>query len=399
MAIFNYTALDNDGKSIKGLQEAENQQHAKQLLRDQSLLVTSLSPATQASSNKWFVHHISAKNLSLYTQQLAMMLRSGLPVDSCLSILVDQSGHPKDKLIWTSIKSSVNEGVGLSQAMQDFPGSFPNFLTASVASGEQSGRLDAVLINVSDTLIKKHKFSQQVGNALVYPVVVTLVALSVIVALLTFVVPQIVSVFTQLDKELPVLTVGLIATSDFIRAHIESFLIFIVGAWLVLKWMKKTDNKKRHLDKLWLKVPIAKNLIKEIEAIKFMRTLSTLLGGGVVMVEAINHSLASLDNLILKDKMRLANEKINEGKSVAVSLESVALFNPMSLQLIHLGENTGELDITLAKTTDMLEENLNQRINTALSLFEPALILIMGGLVLVIVLAILLPIFDLNQAL
>ena len=399
MAVFKYIALDEEGKSIKGLQEAENQKHARQLLRDQALIVTSLVSTTKPTKQKWFVRNITTKALSLYVQQLAMMLRSGLPIEFALSILVDQTQHPKDKIIWTTIKSAVNEGIELSESMKEFPQSFPNFLIASVASGEHSGRLDAVLTNVSETLIKKNKFSSQVGNALIYPVVISFVAFSVIVALLTFVMPQIIDVFTQLDKELPDLTIALIAISDFIRLYINQFIIIFIAFIIIIKWVKRTNKRRRYWDKLWLKIPLISGISREIEAIKFMRTLSTLLEGGVVMVEAINHSLASLDNIIIQERMIAANQKINEGKSVSVSFESVKLFNSMSLQLIHLGETTGELDQTLKKTTDMLEENLTQRINTALSLFEPALILVMGILVLIIVLAILLPIFDLNQAL
>lgn len=397
MPIYQYTALDAKGKTISGIQEAESQKHAKQSLANQALVLTKLNLVSAQKKQSWFVSNIGQKELSLYVQQLAMMLRAGMPIESALSILTEQIEQPRHKIIWSSIRSSVNEGISLSKAMEDFPQSFPNFLIASIASGEQSGRLDTVLGKTSDTLIRKHQFSSKIKHALVYPMVVSFVAFSVIVALLTFVVPQIIDVFSQLGKNLPDLTLGLIAVSDFTKNNIELFLVLFVSFYGFVIWLKRTKMRKRYWDKFWLSIPITRKFIKEVESIKFMRTLSTLLEGGVVMVDAIGYALASLDNIVIADKMQIAKDKIREGKGIADSFKHTGLFNPMSLQLIQLGEATGEIDNTLTKTTDMLEENFGQKINTSLSLFEPILILVMGVLVLIIVLAILLPIFDLND--
>lgn len=398
MAVFKYRALDVDGNTKKGIQEAENERHARDELRGVNLTVIELTKVTNISNNKsLFSMSISIKDLAAYINQLAVMVRAGLPIDSALAVLVEQSVSKRHKIIWSAIKSSVAEGVSLSGSMLKFPSIFPSFLIAGVASGEHSGRLGEVLVNIADALIKKNKFITKVTAAMAYPIVVTLVALSVIVVLLTFVVPQIVEVFSQLEKDLPPLTTGLIIVSEFVGNYLHLFIVFAISLFIAVKLIKNNNSSKKYWDKFWLKTPFFKNMIKEIEAIKFMRTISTLLGGGVVMVDAIYYSLASLNNTALITKMEAAKNEIKEGKSVFLAFEGVNLFDSISLQLVNLGEVTGNMDKSLTDIANMLEDNFNQKINSYLAIFEPLLILIMGGLVLLIVLAILLPIFDLNQ--
>ena len=399
MPVFKYKALTQDGKTVKGIQEAENERHARSELRAINLIATNLTKVKTGSSNKkkLFTIGISAKNLSDYIRQLALMISSGLDVEASLAVLIDKSNNKKGKIIWTAVKSSINEGVSLSDAMLNFPDSFPNFIIAAVKSGEQSGKLGEVLTNISNDLIKSNKFIASVTNAIIYPIIVTLVAFSVIVVLLTFVVPQIVEVFSQLDEDLPVLTIGLIAVSDFVANYIDVFLFVILFAFIFIKWLKSNNVSKKYWDKFWLKIPITKNFIKEVNAIRFMRTMATLTTGSVVMIDAIHYASSSVNNLALVDKIQLAKDNIKEGKSVFLSFSNTNIFDTVSLQLINLGEITGKMDKSLTDIANMLEDDFNERINRYLSVFEPLLILIMGVLVLIIVLAILLPIFDLNQ--
>ncbi len=398
MAIFKYKALDASGKKVSGLQEAENQRHARQELRNINLITVSLSKVDDTKNTKsLFTKNIKSKNLVTYIKQLSVMINSGLPIESALSVIIQQNNNKHDKIIWSSIKSSVNEGVSLSNSMLNFAGSFPNFLIAGVASGEKSGKLGEVLANISITIERKNKFISSISNAVIYPVIVSIVALSVIVVLLTFVVPQIVSVFGQLDKELPALTIGLISVSNFFSSYLDYLLLGLVVFAVFIKWFKNNTATRKYWDSFWLFLPFFNSLIKEVESIKFIRTMATLLSGGVVVVEAIHYSINSLNNSVIATRMLESKNSIKEGKSIINSFEKVKLFNPMSLQLIHLGEVTGTIDKALTDIADMLEDNFNQRINRYLAMFEPLLILVMGGVVLVIVLAILLPIFELNQ--
>ncbi len=398
MAIFKYKALDASGKKINGFQEAENQRHARQELRNINLITVSLNRVDDAKNKKsLFTKRIKSKNLIIYIRQLSVMINSGLPIESALSVIIQQNTNKHDKIILSSIKSSVNEGISLSNSMLNFADSFPNFLIAGIASGEKSGKLGEVLENIATTIEKKNKFVSSISNAIIYPVIVSIVAVSVIVVLLTFVVPQIVSVFGQLDKELPGLTTGLISVSNFFGAYLDYLLLGFVILAIFIKWFKNNSITRKYWDSFWLSVPFFSNLIKEVESIKFIRTMATLLSGGVVVVEAIHYSINSLNNSVIALRMLESKENIKEGKSIINSFEKVKLFTPISLQLIHLGEVTGTIDKSLTDIANMLEDNFNQRVNRYLSMFEPLLILVMGGIVLVIVLAILLPIFELNQ--
>lgn len=397
MPIFKYTALDSKGAIVSGLQEAENQKHVGQILAQQSLIPTSLNPVKQQKKSSFLSHNILPKHLSIYLQQLAMMLNAGLPIESAIEALISQTKQNKHKTIWIAIKTNINEGMSLSKAMAEFPGSFPNFLIANIASGEQSGRLGLVMEKTADTLIKKQRFQSQITQALAYPTVVSLIAITVIAALLAFVVPQIVEVFAQLEKALPPLTIGLISVSEFVQLYTVHFLFVILFVILFIKWIKRSDYRY-YWDLFWSLTPFYA-LIKQIEVIKFTRTMATLLTSGVTMVEAIGHALTGSENLIIQNKIKIAQQKIKEGGDVASIFEKTKLFDPTSLQLVYFGQSTGNLETMFDKIANVLEDHLDQKTKTVLSLFEPLLILVMGGIVLVIVLAIMLPIFDLNQIL
>lgn len=398
MPIFKYSALDQKGNSVQGLQEAESQKHAEQILASQALIPTALKPVKQTTKHTWLTQSISLKHLTFYLQQLAMMLKTGLPIETAIEALVKQTRHVKHQTILMAIKANINEGMSLSKAMAEFPKSFPNFITANVASGEQSGQLGLVLEKTTNTLVKRQRFSTQIQQALAYPLIVTFIAVLVIAALLAFVVPQIVDVFSQLDKALPPLTVGLISVSEFVQNYINHFFVGMLLLFIVVRWIKRNDSRKYYWDKFWISTPLS-SLIKQIEMIQFTRTITTLLSSGVVMVEAMNHALASINNLTVMRKIKVASQKIKEGGNVFDIFEQTKLFDPTSLQLIYFGQTTGNLEQVFEQISDILEDNLDQKTKTLLSLFEPLLILTMGGIVLLIVLAIMLPILNLNQIL
>ena len=398
MPIFKYTALNQQGEVVEGLQEAENQKHATQVLATQALILTGLKSVKQDTKHQWFATHITPKHLSLYLRQLAMMLKTGLPVEMAVDALIQQSSVVKHKTIWSAIKTSINEGVSLSQAMGEFPKSFPALIIANIASGEQSGQLGEVLDKTAQTLTKKQQFQAQIQQALAYPVIVSLIALLVIVALLTFVVPQIIDVFSQLDKTLPPLTVGLISLSNFLKNYLMHLSLVLLAMILGVKWLKSQPNLKYYWDLFWLKMPFS-SLIKNITTIQFTRTITILLGSGVAMVDAIYYSLNSVDNLVIRKRLEVAAKTIKEGSDVFIAFKACHLFDPTSLQLIYFGQTTGQIEQTFAQISDILESELERKTKIFLSIFEPLLILVMGGIVLLIVLAIMLPILGLNEIL
>lgn len=398
MPMFKYTALNQQGQLTTGLQEAESKKHATQILTNQTLILTKLILIKQQTKSSWFAPYINNKHLSIYLQQLAMMLKTDIPVESAIQALSTQTDNIKHKTIWSAIKTNVSEGGSLSQAMRQFPKSFSNLIIANIASGEQSGKLGIVLEKTAENLIKKQQFQSQIQQALAYPIIVSFIAFIIIVGLLTFVVPQIIEVFSQLDKALPPLTNALISLSHWLENYLEYIVISFLFIALGIKWIKKQPNLKYYWDVFWLKTPFSK-LIKYNITIQFTHTMTILLSSGVSMVDAIFHALEGVNNLALKNKLKTSANMIKEGGDVFVAFKSSHLFDPTSLQLIYFGQISGQIEQVFGQISQILEQELDRKIKTFLAIFEPLLILVMGGIVLVIVLAIMLPILGLNEIL
>ena len=401
MGAFEYVALDQSGKESKGLIEGDTPKHVRQLLRERRLLPVAVTEVAQKEARRQasfsFRKGMSAAELAVITRQLASLAQSGLPLEEALLAVGQQNDHPRTKSIVLGVRSKVMEGHTLADGLAEFPQAFPDLYRSTVAAGEQTGHLDVVLDRLADYTEARQQLRQRINNAMVYPIALVLMSIAIISFMLASVVPRIVGIFKNTAGELPLLTRGLIATSDFLRDHWLLIVVFlgaaIYGIWRLLK--QEGPRRKYHL---WLlRMPIAGRLTRGVNTARFTRTLSILAGSGVPILEALKISASVIENLPMRDAVTEASLRVREGASISQSLATSRLFPPMMIHLIASGETGGKLEEMLSRTADYQEREVDGLIATLLGILQPLLIVIMGGVVMTIVLAILLPIFEINN--
>ncbi len=401
MSAYEYRALDARGRETKGLIEGDTPRHARQLLRDRGLSpldVREVAEARQSATSSLFNRggNINSNELALFTRQLATLVRSGLPLDESLTAVSEQSESKRVKRVALGVRASVVEGTSLAQALEQFPNAFPTLFRATVEAGEQSGKLDYILERLADYVERRQQMQSKLMLAAVYPAILTLVAISVVVLLLTYVVPQVVEVFTSIDAKLPALTTGLIALSDFLRDYGIYLLIAIAAGSFLFRRMMLNDAFKRRVHRHILRLPMIGRLVRGANAGRFTRTLGILFGSGVPILDALQIGTQVVSNLPMRDAIESAAIRVREGASLSRSLAASKLFPPITVHLIASGESSGSLDEMLDRAAENQEREVENTVAAVMGVFEPVLILVMGGVVLLIVLAILLPIFDLN---
>lgn len=401
MGAFEYTALDASGRTRKGIMEADTPRQIRQQLREQQWSPLSVVEVQQREARrqrrKWFRRGINATDLALITRQFATLVGSGLPVDEALYAVSQQTEKPRLKSMLLAVRSRVKEGHTLADAFGDFPHIFPDLYRATVAAGEQSGHLDAVLEKLADYAENRQVVQQKGMLALIYPVLVTAVAIAVVTALLAFVVPQVVQVFDSIDQKLPLLTVMLIAISGFIRDYGLWLLAGIVLLAIAAGYLLRRPSPRAAFHRLLLRLPLVGRLVRGMNAARFARTFSIMVVSGVPVLEGLRISAQVVTNLPMRASVEETARNVREGSSLHAALERNGYFPPMTIHLIASGEASGNLELMLERAASNQEREVETLIAAGLGIFEPLLILIMGGVVLVIVLAILLPIFDLNQ--
>jgi general secretion pathway protein F len=407
MAAYEYSALDPRGRQQKGLIEGDTPRQVRQLLRDRGLTPLDIhevserkvrgknasgsAPRTKRSGG------LSGAELSLFTRQLSTLARSGLPLDEALTAVSQQSENKRVQRITLGVRARVIEGNSLAFALAEFPNAFPTLFRATVEAGEQAGKLDSVLARLADYIEGRQALRGKVLLAILYPVILSLVAIGVVIALLTYVVPKVVGVFDSIGQQLPPLTRGLIALSGFLRDKGPYLaIILVVGIVIFLRALKNT-NFRRKKDQFVLRLPLIGRLVRGGNTGRFMRTLGILFGSGVPILDALRIGAQVVDNLPMREAVDVAGKRVREGASVSRALSESKLFPPITMHLIASGESSGKLDEMLDRAADNQERELEVTIAALMGVFEPVLILTMGAIVLVIVLAILLPIFDLNQ--
>lgn len=401
MGAFEYVAFDQSGKESKGLIEGDTAKHVRQILRDRHLLPVQVTEVAQKEARRQrsfsLRSGVSSSELALITRQLASLSQSGLPLEEALLAVAQQNDQPRTKSILLGVRSRVMEGHTLADGLGEFPQAFPELYRATVAAGEQSGHLDVVLERLADYTEARQELRQRISNALIYPIALVAMAVGIISFMLATVVPRIVNVFENNAGELPALTRGLIATSDLLRE--QWLLIIIITAAIVygIWWLLRKDGPKRAWHRTLLRTPITSKLTRGINTARFSRTFSILAGSGVPVLDALKISAEVIENLPMRDAVNEATLRVREGASISKSLAASKLFPPMMIHLIASGETGGRLEEMLARTANYQEREVDGLIATLLGILQPALIVFMGAVVMTIVLAILLPIFEINN--
>jgi len=401
MGAFEYVALDQAGKESKGLIEGDTPKHVRQILRDRHMLPVQVTEVAQKEARRQSTFSLrsgmSTSELALVTRQLASLSQSGLPLEEALLAVAQQNDLPRTKSILLGVRSRVMEGHTLADGLAEFPQAFPELYRATVAAGEQSGHLDVVLERLADYTEARQELRQRVTNAMIYPIALVAMAVAIIGFMLATVVPRIVSVFENSAGELPALTRWLIATSDFIRDH---WLLLIIGIAAVIYgiwWLLQKDGPKRSYHRTLLRLPITSKLTRGINTARFTRTFSILAGSGVPILDALKIAAEVIENLPMRDAVNEAMLRVREGATISRSLATSKLFPPMMIHLIASGETSGKLEDMLSRTANYQEREVDGLIATLLGILQPLLIVLMGAVVMTIVLAILLPIFEINN--
>ncbi len=398
MEAFRYEALDAAGRTVSGVVQADTARQARAQLRAQGLLpsVIDLVRARERARQPW-ARGISSDELSLVTRQLATLLGSGLTMEQSLNALIEEVSAPLTREVLGGVKSEVTAGLSLAGALGSYDRSFPDFYRALVHGGEESGALPTVLQHLADYLDARQAMKQKTSLALLYPVLVTLVAVSIVTGLLVFVVPQIVQVFQQSRQSLPLLTRALIALSGFLRAAWPYIAVGVIGAATALRLALRRDGPRRSWDAMLLRAPWLGALIRSVNTSRFASTLAILVGGGVPLLSALGSGARVMTNVVMREAIEGAIERVREGESLARALGATRVFPPLMVHLVASGEVSGKLEQMLQRAAQLETQSLERRLAVFLTLLEPVMILVMGGVVLMIVLAILLPIIEINQ--
>ena len=400
MPAFEFTALDARGRQERGLIEADTARQGRQILRERGLSPLSVQEVSERKVERRSLFQPggwSHAELALFTRQLATLARSGLPLDEALAAVAQQSEADRVKRVTLGVRSAVTEGNALAQALGQFPSVFPPLFRATIEAGEQSGKLDAVMERLADYVESRQALRSKIMLALIYPIALLVVAITIVSVLLTYVVPKVVEVFTELKGELPILTRGLIALSDFLREYGLGLLVVVVAGVFLFGSALRNPDFRRRVDRWLLRLPLIGRLVRGNNTGRFTRTLGILFGSGVPILDAMRIGTQVVANLPMRDAIEAATIRVREGSSLNKSLAESKLFPPITLHLIASGESSGRLDEMLDRAAQQQEREVEILIATFVGYFEPAMILIMGGVVLTIVLAILLPIFNLNQ--
>ena len=398
MPAFKYDALTDAGRNASGLVEADNPRAARAQLRAQGLVPLTVAPVaqTEAQQGRFARRVFSATTLAVWTRQLVGLVASGLPLERALAALAAESEAPRQRELLAQLKAEVNAGAPFAQALAAAPREFDPVYRGVVAAGEQSGALGDVLERLADDLEQRQELRAKLVGAIAYPIIVSIISVFIIVFLMSYVVPQIAGVFTSSKRALPLLTVVMLALSDFIRHWGWLALLGLAGAGAALRHALRRAAFRRRFDAAWLRLPLVGRLARGYNAARFAATLAMLAGAGVPILKALQAAAETLSNAAMRADALDALAQVREGAPLGAALAAKPRFPGLLAMFARLGEQTGGLAEMLERAARQLGNEVQRRAMTLATLLEPLLIVGMGAIVLLIVLSVMLPILQLN---
>jgi general secretion pathway protein F len=405
MPAYSFEALQSDGALRKGVLEADSAKAARSQLRAQSLVPLVVQGLSADSANKKSIWQLeigsrkcfSAQELAVWTRQLASLVGSGLPLERALTALSDEAESEKQAHLIASLRAEVNAGLGLAKAMGQHPTEFSSLYTAVISAGEQGGNLGQVLTQLADDLQDQQALKAKLLSASLYPAIVSLIALVIVIFLLSTVVPQVAQVFSGSQRKLPGLTVAMLALSDFVRNQGWLLLLILVVAWAGFYQAMKQMALRIRFDAAFLRLPVLGRLATGYNTARFASTLAMLTGAGVPILKAMQSAADTLSNQAMRADVLDALVLVREGAPLAMALGQKKRFPSLLAMFARLGEQTGQLPVMLQRAAQQLSSDVQRRAMALATILEPLLIVLMGGVVMVIVLAVLMPIMELNQ--
>jgi len=405
MPVFEYTALDDRGKSTSGIIDAEGAQAARQKLRSSGIFPVSIKETQEAQPKQESgtfslssrFRRVKPVEVAMMTRQLATLISAGFPLVSALDALIPQTKSHGFKTILAQVKNLIVEGNSFARALSNFSGQFSPLYVNMVRAGETSGTLEIVLERLADITEKQQALKNRVQTAMAYPIFMLIIGTAVLFILLIYIVPSITSIFAEMDQVLPTPTRVLIFLSDFFKSYWWSIFIILAATAMFFQRLKKTAKGRYWIDKTMLMLPGIGILVKKLAVARFARTLGSLLENGVSMLIALDIVKNIAGNKLISDSVETSAIEVGKGQGLGVSLSRSGIFPQLSIQMIQVGEQSGQLETMLTKISDVFESEVELTIMRLTSYLEPVMILVMGSIVAFIVLSICLPIFEMNQ--
>lgn len=398
MASFQWKGRDRSGQYQEGVLLADNKAAAAAVLRQQNIKVSSLRrKGREIPFLPPMPTRIKSKKVALFTRQFSVMLDAGLPLVQCLEILGEQQEHPKFAQIITKVRTDVESGLSLAEAMRKHPAAFDDLYVNMVAAGESGGILDIILQRLSTYMEKAVKLKGQVKSALIYPIAVLVIAVGVVWLILWKVIPVFAQLFLGLGGQLPALTRIVINASNAVGAYSPYIVVGIIAILLALRAYKKTKRGRRVIDGAMLRIPIIGELLRKIAVARFCRTLATLTSSGVPILESLEITAKTAGNAVIEDAVMAVRKAVEEGRTLSGPLGDTKVFPPMVVQMINVGEQTGALDQMLSKIADFYEDEVDTAVAGLMKLIEPIMIVVLGAIIGTIVAAMYLPLYSIIQ--
>lgn len=403
MPVFDYKGLDSNGKHVKGKIDGDNAKIARAKLRKQGIYPTDITEKTTTEAKKSgfslrsFFKRVKLTDLSVMTRQLATLFKANVPIVDALAAIGDQIENDRLKLIITDVKEQVNEGSSLANALSKYPKVFSNLYVSMVKAGETAGTLDSVLIKLAEYTESSVKLKNKVIGSMTYPVVMMIVGVTIVSGLLVYVIPQITTIFEDMEEALPLITEIVIGLSNTLKEKWHIIIGVIVLVIYIFRRIRATEKGRMRIDHIFLRLPLFGKLIRMVAISRFASTLSALLKGGVPLLSAMDIVKNVVDNRVIRKVITEARDDISEGQPLADPLKASGQFPPIVTHMISIGEKTGELETMLNTVADAYENEVDTTVNALTQVLEPLMIVIMGIAVGTIVMAIMLPILDLNK--